>query len=395
MVDYRGETSLLLSSQAISDSMIEKDSELTYKLAVALTPGISADVVRFLDLNGISYREFIELPMAALSDRLGAGIRHNFQNADRQEALFKAREEINFIRKHKIHTLFLLDENYPENLRQVPDAPVMLFVLGDAVFDNTPLISMVGTRRCTQYGQAFCEKFVSDLASYYPSGAIVSGLAYGIDASSHLAALNHGLKTIAVLAHGLDIIYPAQHRDLARRILSAGGSLISEYPSCTRPYRNNFLQRNRIVAGLSELTFVIESEIKGGAMSTANQAFSYDREVYALPGRYNDISSSGTNMLIARGKARIFTSVADMMTEMRWPLPGFHNVAPPVRNLFPELEGDAKRIYQLLIQRKTPVAIDEIHAATGIPVHLLISTLTELEFEGVVIKLPGAKYEAQ
>lgn len=395
MVDYRGEMSLLLSSRAISDSMIEKDSDLTYKLAIALTPGISADVVRFLELNGISYREFIELPMAELSERLGPGIRHNFQNADRQEALFKAREESVFIKKHNIHTLFLLDDDYPEYLRQVTDAPVMLFALGDTAFDNKPMISMVGTRRCTQYGQAFCDKFVSDLASYYPSAAIVSGLAYGIDASSHLAALNHGLKTIAVLAHGLDIIYPAQHRDLARRILAEGGTLISEYSSRTRPYRNNFLQRNRIVAGLSELTFVVESEIKGGAMSTANQAFSYDREVFALPGRYNDISSSGTNMLIARGKARIFTSVADLMTEMRWPIPGFHNVSPPARNLFPELEGEAEIIYQLLIQRKTPVAIDDIHAATGIPLHLLISTLTELEFDGVVVKLPGARYEAQ
>lgn len=375
--------------------MIPKDTDLTYKIAVALTPGISAEVVRLFESRGVALHEFFELSSMALQSRMGINIPGLFPDCERQEALVKAREEQVFVERHHISTYFLLDDDYPPVLQELPDAPVMLFILGKPVFDASPSIAMVGTRRCTSYGTSFCEKFISDLAVYYPEALIVSGLAYGIDAASHAAALRNGLPTAAVLAHGLDIIYPSPHRELARQIIASGGALITEYPSRTRPFRGNFLKRNRIVAGLSELTFVVESEVKGGAMSTAHLAFTYDREVYALPGRYTDSTSSGTNMLISRGKAHIFTSLADLMSNMGWPLKALNNARPPEKNLFPELEGDAARIYQLLKTRKAPVAIDEIHSATGIAMPLLISTLTELEFDGVVAKLPGARYEAQ
>ncbi|MDE7180243.1 MAG: DNA-processing protein DprA [Muribaculaceae bacterium] len=375
--------------------MVRSDTELTYKIAVALTPGINAEIVRRLEECGIGLKEFLEMPMKRLSAALGLGHVVCLQDLDRQEALFRARQEEEFMNRHSIHPLFLLDADYPVRLSEIPDAPVMLFVLGSTQLDGSPSLAVVGTRRSTSYGHSFCEKFITDLAAYYPQAAIISGLAYGIDAAGHNAALDSGLPTFAVLAHGLDTIYPAQHRDLARRILASGGSLISEYPSGTRPYRNHFLQRNRIVAGMSEVTVVVESEVKGGAMSTANLAFSYNREVYAVPGRYTDLASSGTNMLISRGKARIFTSLADMMSEMRWPLPGLNKVTPPRKNLFSDLEGDAGRIYELLRKTAAPLTIDQIHVATGLPVSTLISTLTELEFEGVVVKLPGARYEAQ
>lgn len=375
--------------------MIHKDTDITFKLALSLCPGISAPVVRLLAERGVSYSDFFAWPHHRLMEAIGSSTNSFFHNLDRQEALFKARREEEFVTKHGIRTIFILDDDYPVLLREIPDAPVLLHMIGNASLDVSPSIAMVGTRRCTSYGLAFCDSFIKDFASYYPEAVVISGLAFGIDAAAHSAALKYKLPTVAVLAHGLDTIYPSQNRQLARDIIAAGGALISEYPSGTRPFPGNFIQRNRIVAGLSELSFVVESEIKGGAMSTANLAFNYDREVFALPGRHTDTASSGTNMLISRGKARIFTTLADLMTEMRWPIKALNGARPPEKNLFPELEGDAERIYHLLRDIKTPVAIDEIHMATGIAVPTLLATLTELEFEGIIVKLPGARYAAQ
>ena len=359
-----------------------------------MTPGMTADTVRSLEAAGITYVDFFELQMSELSSRLGGGDHSRFQNLDRQEALFRAKKEFEFVSRHSIRVLFLLDDDYPVLLREIPDAPVVLYVIGNANLNAVPSLAMVGTRKCTAYGTSFCGSFVSDIASYYPDAVIFSGLAYGIDASSHIAALDNGLKTVAVVAHGLDTIYPAAHRDLARRIIASGGAIVSEYPSGTRPFQRNFLERNRIVAGLSELTFVIESEVRGGAMSTANQAFSYNREVFALPGRYTDTTSSGTNMLIARNKARIFTSVADLMNCMQWKIPSLNNARPPQKNLFPELQGDQAKLYEILRKKKMPMSVDELHIATHLSMPSLMSAITELEFDGVVTRLPGARYEA-
>lgn len=373
--------------------LVEPDA--VYKVAMALLPGITAEMVRGFAGSGITCRDFFTLDFAELSGHLGRSASLTHLVTNRVEALARARRELDFITRHSVRTLFILDEDYPVLLRETPDAPVMLFILGRVCLDVSPSLAMVGTRRCTAYGSAFCDKFVTEIAGYYPEALIISGLAYGIDAASHSAALQNGLATVAVLAHGLDTIYPAPHRNLAREIVRAGGGLVTEFPTGTKPYRGNFLQRNRIVAGLSELTFVVESEVKGGAMSTANVAFSYDREVYALPGRYTDTASSGTNMLVARGKAHIYTTVGDLMNHMGWKIQSFHDITPPRRNLFPELDGDAAKVYALLHDGKRPFAIDEIHLSTRLPVSQLLSVLTELEFEGIVIKLPGARYEAQ
>ncbi|MBD5195412.1 MAG: DNA-protecting protein DprA [Bacteroidales bacterium] len=372
--------------------MIQKDSDLTYKIGISMTPGVNADVARALESHGIELKDFFELPMSALLEII-PNVR--LQNVDRQEALFRARNEESFARRHNIRCIYYTDDEYPILLREIQDAPVMLYVLGNADLNASPAVAMVGTRKCTAYGMGFCESFVNDFAPYYPEAAVVSGLAFGIDAAAHTAALKNNIKTFAVLAHGLDTIYPSQHRDLARNILNKGGALISEYPTGTRPFRANFLHRNRIVAALSEATIVVESEIKGGAMSTANLAFNYNREVYALPGRVSDRASEGTNLLIAQNKAKIFTSLADMMAEMRWPLAGCHNIVPPVKNLFPELDGDARTIYQCLHQKNVPMAIDELHKSTALPISTLLAILTELEFDGVVVRLPGARYEAR
>lgn len=371
------------------------DSDLVYKIALSMTPGITADAVRALEANGVSFSDFFTLNMPELESRLGVGEFGRFQNIRREEALFRAREEAKFTERHSIRVLFLLDGDYPPLLREIPDAPVVLYVLGRADLSAWPAFNVVGTRRCTAYGTAFCETLVSSMAAYYPGALVISGLAYGIDAAAHTAALRHGLATAAVMAHGLDMVYPAPHRDLARRIIEAGGAIVSEYPSGTRPFQKNFLQRNRIVAGLSELTFVVESEIKGGAMSTANQAFSYGREVVALPGRYTDATSSGCNHLIARSKAHIFTSVADLMNLMGWriPIAEISTIQPPQKVLFPELEGDLQTVYTVLRRAASPMSIDEIHMQTHMAMPSLMAALTDLEFEGIVVKLPGARYE--
>lgn len=358
-----------------------------------MTPGVTAETLRHLEASGISLEEFFTLNMPELKDRMGSHGNSRFQNATREEALFRARKELEFIHRHSIRVFYLLDEDYPPLLREIPDAPTVLYVLGNPRFESTPAISIVGTRRCTAYGKSFCDSFVADIAPYYPDAVIVSGLAYGIDGAAHAAALKSNLTTFAVMAHGLDTIYPSQHRDLAKRIVASGGAIISEYPSGTRPFQKNFLQRNRIVAGLSEVTVVVESEIRGGAMSTANQAFSYSREIFALPGRYNDVSSSGCNLLISRSQAHIFTSVADLMNTMNWPIPAI-GAAAPQKSLFPELEGSGAAVYNALHQARRPMQIDEIHAKTGLSMPELMSALTDLEFDGLIVKLPGARYEA-
>lgn len=367
------------------------DTEEIYKIAIALTPGVTAEVVRQMREVDMSFEDFFRLDRQSLMSRLEMS-NLRIDTLKKQEALMRARREIEFIFKHSIKTLFLTDDAYPLLLRETYDAPVMLFVLGNTDLNGQPIFNMVGTRRCTSYGTGFCRKFIGDMAAYYPDATVVSGLAYGIDSAAHQAALDNNLRTVAVLAHGLDMIYPPANRDLARAIVSSGGALVSEYPSGTRPFQRNFLDRNRIVAGLSELTFVVESDIKGGAINTANTAFSYSREVMALPGRMSDQTSAGCNMLIARNKAHIFTGNADLIELMRWKIPTLPNI-PVQRTLFPELEPDQAAIYEYLKKNPAPQSIDSIHMALSIAMPALMSSLTELEFEGLITKLPGLRYE--
>ena len=368
------------------------DRELLHKVALSMMPRVNAAVVRVMSECGVCPADFFMPDAGESLSRLG--LSSIPIDSERDEALFKARRELDFIDRHSVRPLFILDDDYPFLLREIPDAPVMLYVLGRADLNANPVFSLVGTRRCTSYGAGFCRSLVSDLAAYLPSAVVVSGLAYGIDAAAHTAALDNSLATVGVLAHGLDMIYPAAHRDLARRILSSGGALVSEYPTGTRPYQGRFLERNRIVAGMSEVTVVAESEIKGGAMSTANLAFSYSREVVALPGRYSDATSSGCNLLIARNKAHIFTSVPDMMDLMRWkPEIMGHQVSVSSRPLFPELDGNASLVCDCLQVSGCPMTVDKIHLATSLSVPSLMASLTELEFDGIIVRLPGARYE--
>lgn len=367
------------------------DKDTLYKIALGMMKGVTPELVRRIEEQGVGLDDFFTLDLLSVSDAIGLNRKNGIGANDREEALAAAKGEYEFTTRHSIKVISLLDEDYPWLLKEIPDAPITLYMLGDANLNPVHSISVVGTRRCTRYGMDFCKQFCSDLGGYFPDLTIVSGLAAGIDSASHVAALEKRLPTIAVVAHGLDMIYPAGNRQLARRIIKEGGAIITEYPSRTTPYPNNFLERNRIVAGLTPLTFVVESAIKGGAMSTANLAFGYNREVISLPGRANDVSSAGCNYLIRKEKAHLVTAAADVIELMDWRPLGKH-LEPKQRNLFPELEGTAGLIYEILKFESNALAIDALHVRTGASIPELMSVLTEMEFDGILSKLPGNRY---
>lgn len=369
-----------------------KSSENIYKLATVFLEGLTSEmVVRFPEL-GIDAETFFTLPDSELAALLGKPKGVDFGMYRREEALARARKEQEFTERHGIRVLYIHDAGYPQRLLETALPPKVLFVLGNPNFTTEHIISVVGTRRCTQAGIAFCREFVCELAPMFPDLWVISGLAYGIDSVAHAASIESGRPTGAVLAHGLDTIYPAAHRNLAKDILAHGGALISEYPSGVTPYRSRFLERNRIVASLSDATLVIESEIKGGAMSTANTAFSYSREVFAVPGRPSDLMSSGCNHLIRKNKAHILTGVTDFIEDMDWRPAGLR-IDPKQRCLFPELSGDTKIVYDCIRFRREALTPDAIHSATTLPVAKVMAALGEMEFDGIVTRIAGNRYE--
>ena len=367
---------------------------LVQKVALSMVPGVNADLVRNLMERGIACSDFFTMDCSDERFREECSLPRGaaFDSMHRDEALFRARKEVEFMQRHGIRAYSLYDEDYPMLLREIPDAPVVLYKLGNANLDSEKLISIVGTRRPTNYGTGFCSRLVDEIGGYFPESVIVSGLAYGIDSASHIAALERGLQTVGVVAHGLDTVYPAANRDLAGRMVRSGGAIVSEYPSGTRIFQGNFLKRNRIIAGLSHVTVVVESEIRGGAMSTANTAFNYSRDVMALPGRISDRMSEGCNLLIRKNKAGMITMAADMIEKMNWKPLGMHGSAPLQRNLFPELQGKEAQVYELLRHHSEPLTADAIFQATNIHISELMTILTELEFDAIITKLPGSRY---
>ena len=369
------------------------EGEYRSRLALMFLDCITAESVWTLEEYGVSAEELLDPERGPLPHPLDVFDRH-ISRADRIGALEKADQEIRFMERHDVRFLSLLSSEYPPLLREIPDAPVGLFVLGEDDLSVIRNLAIVGTRKCTQYGLQFCNQFVEGLSEQIPDTRIVSGLAYGIDTGGHDAALSCGLKTWAVVAHGLDTIYPAANRDLAARIVRSGGLIITEYPSGTRIFRNNFLHRNRIVAGLCPATLVVESEIKGGAMSTANTAFSYSREVFALPGRYTDLCSEGCNHLIASEKASIYTGVKALIDRLGWvSATKKQKIRLPEHTLFPQLAGAEKVLYDIMQKQNTEeFTVDKLAAISSLKAYEIMAALTELEFAGLVSRLPGSRY---
>ena len=311
---------------------------------------------------------------------------------DCPEAFKRAEQELQFAEKNQIQCITLNDPAYPSRLRECEDAPLALFYRGNASLNALRIVSMVGTRHATAYGEEVCQSFVSDLANLCPDVLIVSGLAYGIDIQAHKAALQHGFSTIGVLAHGLDRIYPAAHRKTAVSMMDQGG-LLTEFMSGTNPDRQNFVKRNRIVAGMSDATIVIESAAKGGALITAELAESYHRDCFAFPGRTTDIYSKGCNELIRNNRASLILSAEDFVDAMDWNMAPNQARKTVQRELFPELNEEEKKIICLLEAHPEGIQINLLVVEANIPINQMSALLFELEMKGVVRALAGGLYK--
>ena len=306
---------------------------------------------------------------------------------NKSEAIIRAEEELKFIHNHQITTHFYLNDDYPNALKHCEDGPILIYSKGEIKFNQNYVISIVGTRMATDYGKEFCDNLVKDLKAHHP--IIVSGLAYGIDVCAHKSALSNNLPTIGVMAHGLDRVYPSQHSNIAHQMLENGG-LITSYKSNTNPDRENFPKRNRIVAGISEATIVIESSKKGGSLITAELANSYNRDVFALPGKITDTQSEGCNWLIKTNKAHLIQSVKDIEYIMGWEAKKQKEKLQP--NLFESLTEEQKLVAEILSQNgKT--TIDEIALKAKLPMSKTTTLLLDLEFSGKVKSLPGKTYK--
>jgi DNA processing protein len=305
-----------------------------------------------------------------------------------KEALLKAETEMKFVEKNGIDLIFYTDSRYPKRLKNCNDAPALLFSKGQANLNMLHVVSIVGTRNATDYGKQLCHELIAELKQYHI--LITSGLALGIDVAVHKECVKMGVPTVGVLGHGLDRMYPAQNRATAEKMLELGG-LLSEYPSGTIPDRENFPQRNRIVAGMADATVVIEAGIKGGALITAEIANSYNRDVFAFPGRVGDEYSEGCNFLIRNNKAALLTCVADLAYSLGWEKAD--NLRPAEQFTLPiGLALDEQLIFDILKQSSTPIAIDDLTIKANLPSSLLAMNLLNMEMQGYIRSLPGKAY---
>lgn len=289
--------------------------------------------------------------------------------------------------KAGVSLLAYTDEAYPNRLKQIADAPILLYYRGEASLNSSRTIAIVGTRKATPYGKAITEQLIESLTPYKP--LIISGLAYGIDIIAHRACLKWNLPTVGVMATGLDSIYPPAHRQTAADMLYSGG-LLTEYPFGTPPDAYNFPARNRIIAGLADAVVVVEAAIKGGALITAQLALDYDREVFAVPGSLMSEYSAGCHALISKQQAHVFTSTTDLVEELRWNRPEEEGTKPAL--LAVDLNPGEQIIVSLLDQQPQGYQLDELSWRSQIPLSQLAGVLLELELRGLVRALPGKKY---
>ena len=286
--------------------------------------------------------------------------------------------------QNDISVWYYLDDSYPERLKWCEDGPVLLYNQGEMNINGRPVLAMVGTRNCTPYGADFCHNFIADLKAFDP--VIVSGLAYGIDIQCHRAAMDNGLTSIALLGHGLDRIYPFVHRGDARKMMVNGG-VVTEFMSGTQPDRENFPKRNRIVAGMCDAVVVVEAARKGGALITAEIGSSYNREVFAVPGRLNDTFSEGCNYLIKSHKASIITGVSDLEYVLNWQRVEENHVKQQILPL--DLTPDESNIITILRDQPSPAEIGLLSNKLKKPVHIVLKILMGLELKGLINSLPG------
>jgi DNA processing protein len=364
--------------------------ELKYYIALSLIPGVGSILAKRLIAYCGNAQAVFAFTHGALQKIPGIGsVLASEIATHRPQALKQAEQELLFIERNKIKAYCYSDNDYPERLRHCEDSPVVLFAKGNIDFNRTKFLSVVGTRQATPYGQMNCEKIIAQLAERGHNPVIVSGLAYGIDICAHRAALQNKLDTVAVMATGLDKIYPSSHTATARQIIDHG-AWASDFVSNTPLDRKNFLKRNRIIAGLSDATLIIESRVKGGALVTADIAMSYNRDVLAVPGRVGDLASEGCNALIKQNKAALAETAADLEYALGWEQPT-GNAPAKQMTLFNDLIDEEKLIFTLLKEQNT-VGMDMISYHTNIPIGRLSALLLQMEFKGVVKNLPGKQY---
>lgn len=363
-------------------------NDLLYQIALTLIPNIGPVQAKIL-LQHLNPDEIFKTKISALEKIEGIG---SVRAASIKEFndFSKAEDEILFIEKYNIRPLFISDKNYPQRLLNCYDSPTLLYYKGEADLNASKIIAVIGTRNHTEYGKQVTEKLVRDLAT--ENVIIVSGLAFGIDAIAHKTAIKNNLPTVGILAHGLDQIYPSEHSGLAKDMIRHSGALLTEFRNKTKPDKHNFPTRNRIVAGMSDATIVIETGIKGGSMITAELANGYNKDVFALPGRTSDIKSAGCNYLIKNNKAILLTDAKELVEIMGWEERNKKSGIKRQKEIFIELSKDEKIIVGIL-KEKESISIDEINLKSGLSSSAVAAAILNLELQNAVLSLPGKLYQ--
>jgi len=364
------------------------NDELIYQLALTEIPQVGFVQARILVQHLGSASAVFKANQSILEKIEGIG-EIRARNIRKFSDFDSAKKEIQFIEKYKVRALFITESGYPRRLLNCYDAPVLLYYKGEADLNASKMIAIVGTRTNSEYGKSFTEKFIKELAAHQV--VVISGLAFGIDAIAHKSALKNKMATIGVVGHGLDQMYPMEHTNLAKEMIKQGGGILTEFKSGVKPDKHNFPGRNRIVAGITDATVVIETGIKGGSMITADLANGYNRDVFAVPGRTTDQKSAGCNQLVHLNKAVLLTDTQQFIETMGWEKKEKTNAAQQ-RQLFIQLTTEEKIIVDLL-NSKDSMHIDELNQRTGLNMSAIASAILNLELQNVILCLPGKLYK--
>ncbi|MFV5690830.1 DNA-processing protein DprA [Flavobacterium sp. LT1R49] len=364
-----------------------KEQDLFYLLALQRVEGVGDIMAKKLITHCGSAEEVFNTKIGQLAAIDGVGSML-LKKLNDKWIFEKANQELEFIKSNAINAVYFQDEEYPERLKHCIDGPLLLFTSGNINLKNKKIISIVGTRQITSYGIEFCRKLIEDLAPLDP--VIVSGFAYGVDIVAHQLAMENNLQTIGIVAHGLNQIYPKTHKKYVAKVEQNGG-FMTEFWSSSNPDKENFVRRNRIVAGMTEATIVIESADRGGSLITANMANDYNRDVFAVPGRVTDKYSQGCNNLIKTQKANLLTSAADLIYILNWDIQ--KESKPVQKQLFVTLEEDEQKVYDYLLKTGKEL-MDIIALRCDFPIYKISGMLLNMELKGVIRPLPGKLFEA-
>lgn len=360
---------------------------LVYKIAFASIRGMGIDLARkFLEVipNEKDFFDISEKELRELTCSKARMCDYDYRHG----VLEKAKHELEFVLNKNINVTYFTDTDYPQRLLEASDAPLLLYCSGKCNLNAAHVISIVGTRHATPAGIKMCDDIVNTLSIKLDNIVVVSGLAYGIDIAAHRASLKHNVPTVAVMAQGLNKIYPSTHRNDAISIIKQGGAILTDYQSQDEIHKGNFLARNRIIAALSDCTVVVESADTGGALVTASLAQSYNRDVFAVPGRTGDEFSKGCNRLIRDNRAMLITGADDIIDAMRWQT----KVSTPVqKEIFPILTADEKKIVDAL-KTSENMHINDLATKLQMPIYKLMGALVELDCRGFIVTLPGCRY---